>query len=90
MLFNMMMFGYISFFCWRANLDISNPLFFKVVSGWISLPCLLFLLKSLVGGSVKSREAREKYDKYIGKTEGFLRQQTILCAEVIAKADLSV
>ncbi|XP_059176469.1 transmembrane protein 260-like isoform X2 [Physella acuta] len=48
MLFALMLLIYVMFFCWRANLDISNPLFYKVVERfWIQSDLLVVILASL-------------------------------------------
>ncbi|KAI8785239.1 transmembrane protein 260 [Biomphalaria glabrata] len=39
---------YVVFFCWRANLDLSNPLFYKVVERfWIQSDLILVILASV-------------------------------------------
>ncbi|GFO34861.1 transmembrane protein 260, partial [Plakobranchus ocellatus] len=46
--FTGMLIAYITFFCWRANLDIGNPLFFKVVERfWIQSDLVLSVLAAV-------------------------------------------
>ncbi|CAL1539711.1 unnamed protein product [Lymnaea stagnalis] len=47
LVFGLMLLTYISFFCWRANLDINKPLFYKVVERfWIQSDLILVILAS--------------------------------------------
>jgi len=44
----LMLIGYLAFFCWRANLDINNPLFFRVVERfWIQSDLLVCFLAAV-------------------------------------------
>ncbi|KAK3769088.1 hypothetical protein RRG08_032078 [Elysia crispata] len=47
-IFTAMVIGYNAFFCWRANLDMSNPLFLKVVERfWIQSDLVVVVLASV-------------------------------------------
>lgn len=53
LVFTAMLIGYIAFFCWRANLDITNPLFFKVVERfWIQSDLVLVVLAAVTFADV--------------------------------------
>ena len=64
-----MLWVYLAFFCWRANLDISNPLFFRVVERfWIQSDLVICILAALIYGELIG--ILEKYTKKSVQTIG--------------------
>jgi len=64
-----MVWVYLAFFCWRANLDISNPLFFRVVERfWIQSDLVICILAALIYGELIG--SLEKYTKKSLQTIG--------------------
>jgi len=68
-LLHAMLWVYLAFFCWRANLDISNPLFFRVVERfWIQSDLVICILAALYYGELT--RVLEKYTKKSVQTIG--------------------
>ncbi|GFR61765.1 transmembrane protein 260 [Elysia marginata] len=60
--FTSMVLGYIAFFCWRANLDIANPLFLKVVERfWMQSDLVLVVLASISFADVYRQVSASTY-----------------------------